>query len=261
MTRGGLVAAAVFGACLWAGPASAQPLGTFTWQLQPFCNVLTLSVVQQGPVYLLDGYDDLCGDPVHAPASGIATPSPSGSINVGLTIVLGGGAPVHVRAAIDLPGISGSWNDSAGHFGQFAFAAATGGSARPGVTTQIGQRLIVAGVTTPLISTRRAGGTLEAPAAVAAGDLLGRLDATGFDGTVYAGSRVGMTFNATETWTPTRHGSAIRFYTTSTGADNASTRLVIDDGGRDRGRHGDAARSAGRPRRHPRRRRHHRLSP
>ena len=78
MTRGGLVAAAVFGACLWAGPASAQPLGTFTWQLQPFCNVLTLSVVQQGPVYLLDGYDDLCGDPVRAPASGIATPSPIG---------------------------------------------------------------------------------------------------------------------------------------------------------------------------------------
>ena len=129
MTRGGLVAAAVFGACLWAGPASAQPLGTFTWQLQPFCNVLTLSVVQQGPVYLLDGYDDLCGDPVRAPASGMATPSPSGSINVGLTIVLGGGAPVHVSGHYRPARHQRQLERQRRPFGQFAFAAATGGSA------------------------------------------------------------------------------------------------------------------------------------
>lgn len=43
-----------------AVPATAQPLGTFRWQLQPYCNVLTLNVVQGG-VYTLDGTDDRCG--------------------------------------------------------------------------------------------------------------------------------------------------------------------------------------------------------
>ena len=37
--------------------ANAQPLGSFSWQLQPFCNVLTVSVTQQGNIYTLDGYD------------------------------------------------------------------------------------------------------------------------------------------------------------------------------------------------------------
>lgn len=132
MTRRGIVAVGLAWMSLAAVPAAAQPLGTFTWQLQPFCNVLTLSVVQQGSIYLLDGFDDLCGDAQRAPASGVATPSPSGSISVGLTIVLIDGAPVHVNARIDLPSIVGSWNDSTGNFGQFVFAAAAGGPSRPG---------------------------------------------------------------------------------------------------------------------------------
>ena len=41
--------------------ASAQALGTFRWQQQPFCNVVTFNVVQQGAVYQLDGFDDQCG--------------------------------------------------------------------------------------------------------------------------------------------------------------------------------------------------------
>ncbi len=39
--------------------ASAQSLGTFRWQLQPFCNVVTLSVTAHGSsIVALDGFDD-----------------------------------------------------------------------------------------------------------------------------------------------------------------------------------------------------------
>ena len=43
-----------------ANRAQAQPLGTFTWQLQPFCNVVTVNLTQQGAVYTMDGFDDQC---------------------------------------------------------------------------------------------------------------------------------------------------------------------------------------------------------
>jgi len=53
-------------------PATAQPLGTFRWQLLPYCNVLTLNVIQQGGIYTLDGTDDGCGAAHAASAAGIA---------------------------------------------------------------------------------------------------------------------------------------------------------------------------------------------
>ena len=40
------------------GRAGAQSLGTFRWQLQPFCNVVTVTGTQQGSNYTLDGYDE-----------------------------------------------------------------------------------------------------------------------------------------------------------------------------------------------------------
>ena len=40
---------------------SAQALGTFRWQLQPFCNVVTLTIARENGVYTLDGVDDGCG--------------------------------------------------------------------------------------------------------------------------------------------------------------------------------------------------------
>lgn len=39
------------------GPAGAQSLGTFAWQLQPFCNVVVVNVVQAGAVFTLDESD------------------------------------------------------------------------------------------------------------------------------------------------------------------------------------------------------------
>jgi hypothetical protein len=43
------------------GPALAQGLGTFRWQLAPHCNVITVDVERRGSHYELAGYDDRCG--------------------------------------------------------------------------------------------------------------------------------------------------------------------------------------------------------
>ena len=54
------------------GVASAQPMGIFRWQQQPSCNVLTVSVVQAGSVFHLDGVDDQCGAGTAASVVGLA---------------------------------------------------------------------------------------------------------------------------------------------------------------------------------------------
>ncbi len=120
-------------ACLFGGArAGAQPLGTFTWQLQPFCNVVAVNVTQQGAVYTMDGYDDQCGAARRAPIVGLGTPNPDGTIGLGWNIVTTpGGRGVQVDARITLPSASGSWSDSAGNAGTLALGASTGGNARP----------------------------------------------------------------------------------------------------------------------------------
>ena len=83
--------------------AQGTPLGTFRWQLQPFCNVVTVNVIQQGAVYTVDGHDDQCGAPQRAPLVGLATPNPDGSIGLGLHVVtVPGGRGVHIDARISL---------------------------------------------------------------------------------------------------------------------------------------------------------------
>jgi hypothetical protein len=113
--------------------AAAQTLGTYRWQLQPYCNVLTVTVAQQGGQYTVDGTDDQCGGPQKASVRGMAFPNTLGTIGFGLTIVTApGGAPVHVDAAILISTLSGVWEDSEGNSGTFIFTpgAGVGGSAR-----------------------------------------------------------------------------------------------------------------------------------
>jgi hypothetical protein len=117
-----------------AAAASAQPMGSFRWQLQPYCNILTLAVVQQGGQYQLDGTDDQCGAAQAASARGLAFQNPNGSIGFGLTIVTApGGRPVHVDATIALSTLGGTWRDSAGNNGTLAFTIGGGaaGGLRP----------------------------------------------------------------------------------------------------------------------------------
>ncbi|MGE0461164.1 MAG: tail fiber domain-containing protein [Vicinamibacterales bacterium] len=111
--------------------ASAQPLGSFTWQLQPFCNRVTVNVRQDGAVYTLDGTDDQCGAAQTAPLVGLAAPNPDGSIGFGLNIISPTGQAIPVQARISVATLSGTWSDAAGNGGTFAFGANTSGSPRP----------------------------------------------------------------------------------------------------------------------------------
>ena len=118
----------------FAHDLSAQPLGTFRWQLQPFCNLVSLAVTQNGAVYRLEGTDDQCGAGTAASAIGTAFLNPDGTIGLGLVIVATpGGSPVHVDATLTLPSLGGMWRDSAGRTGSFVFTpgSGAGGSPRP----------------------------------------------------------------------------------------------------------------------------------
>lgn len=114
--------------------ADAQPLGTFRWQLQPYCNVVTLAVTQTGGVYTLDGFDDQCGAATRAPITGTAVTNPNGTIEIGLNVVVSPhAAPLHVAVPLNVPALDGPWRDSAGNTGNFVFTpgAGTGGNPRP----------------------------------------------------------------------------------------------------------------------------------
>jgi hypothetical protein len=129
---------AVTGVTLFAlssAPAQAQPFGTLTWQLQPYCNRVTLTITQNGGIYTLDGYDDQCGAAQRAPLVGIATPNPDGSIGFGLNIVtVPSGLSVHVESRVSLGTLGGPWTDSAGNSGTLVFNGAAAGAARPSPT-------------------------------------------------------------------------------------------------------------------------------
>lgn len=130
-----LVTTALIVAAIGAGgrPVEAQSIGSFRWQLSPFCNVVTVQVVLTGAVYTLDGYDDQCGAGQRASAVGTAQQNPDGSIGIGLAIVTApGGAPVHVDATVSLATLGGMWRDSSGNAGPFVFTTGSGaGSPRP----------------------------------------------------------------------------------------------------------------------------------
>ena len=116
-------------------PASAQPLpmGVFTWQLAPYCNVLSLTTSQDGAVYTFDGTDNQCGASTLGTVQGLAVINPNGTVGIGLTIVsTPGGLPVHVQATIDMGTLGGPWTDDHGNSGTLVFGpTAASGSPRP----------------------------------------------------------------------------------------------------------------------------------
>jgi hypothetical protein len=131
LNRALLVAFLVQLASIWT-PASAQVLGVFRWQMQPYCNVVTFTVIQQGPTYQLTGSDSLCGASVWAPATGTATPNPDGTVSLGFEIVLPTGATAHVSSRVTLADFSGPWTDADGNTGTLLYnPPAAGGSPRP----------------------------------------------------------------------------------------------------------------------------------
>src|SRR5262245_53369926 len=71
--------------------SAAQALGPLSWQLQPYCNVITLHATPDGPGFRLEGFDDQCGAARRAPLAGTAMPNPDGTIAFTFLIVTGDG--------------------------------------------------------------------------------------------------------------------------------------------------------------------------
>jgi hypothetical protein len=122
------------------GSAAAQVFGTFPWQMQPYCNVVTLTLTSTPAGFTLDGSDDLCGGAKKASASGIGVFNPDGTVGVNFTIVLPTGGAVAVAASVSPANGQGTWSDEAGNTGTFAFFGAGAGlPARP-LPTAIARR-------------------------------------------------------------------------------------------------------------------------
>ncbi len=145
----GLCVAVFLGATEYA---SGQPLGTFRWQYSPFCNVVTLSVVQQGSVFVLSGFDDNCGAGSASSATGTAFFNPNGGVGIGLTTIASGGVNVSSTIQISPASLSGTWSDSQGNSGNFTFSppVPATGSARPVATGPAGLTTISQGTAVTL---------------------------------------------------------------------------------------------------------------
>lgn len=126
----GVLAAVTF-TSLTATTASAQVLGTYSWQMQPYCNVVTVTVTQDGSQFTVDGTDNRCGASQLASARGMAFFNPDGTVGFGITIVPPDALPVEVTANISTATLSGTWRDDAGQSGSFVFNGSAAGSPRP----------------------------------------------------------------------------------------------------------------------------------
>jgi hypothetical protein len=112
---------------------AVESLGTFSWQLAPFCNVLTLTIARDGPIATVSGYDDGCGAGQRQAAVGSAFPNPDGTVGIGLTVLNPTAAASTIQALIGAGTSSGSWKDQTGNAGAFVFnpGSSPAGSPRP----------------------------------------------------------------------------------------------------------------------------------
>lgn len=122
-----LIAFVMLGSLMLAAPASAQQtLGTFKWNVAPFCNVLNLTVTQYGSVFALHGFEEQCGGNPRLPVHGVAFIQPDGTISFGLTTIFPFGNGLHTHVTM-LSNLNGSWRDNANQTGTWVFS--------PGPTT------------------------------------------------------------------------------------------------------------------------------
>lgn len=179
MTRAATALGIMLAMTSWPAPGHAQSLGTFRWQLQPYCNVVTVTITTQGGVFALDGVDDQCGAAKVAAVDGTAFLNPDGSVGLGFAVVPSPtGVAVMVDATIDVASLSGTWRDSAGNTGTFRFAptGGTGGNPRPVGTSVAG---VVIGNGLSYTATGGGGASIEVDRSEV-GAMLGIADPRGF---------------------------------------------------------------------------------
>ncbi len=216
----------VAGALIVADPVVGQPVGLFSWQTAPFCNVITVNVTQTGNVYTLDGFDSLCGAQRPATVTGLATLNADGTVGMGLTIVdpiLG--EATHMNGVVDLATLGGPWI-GAGATGTLVFNGTGGGDPRP-----TGQIVATRFGTTAMLLGRRANGTPTAPSPIVGGNNLVLIGGQGYDGVGFGGLSARIAIVASESWQANAHGARIQFITTENGAPSAIVRMTLDHDG------------------------------
>ena len=195
------LALCAFGATLLAASAaSAQVFGTFPWQMQPYCNVVTLTLTSTPAGFTLDGTDNQCGGVNTSSAVGVASFNASGLVNVNFTVVTApSGKAIHVAAVVSPADGNGTWTDSVGNSGTFVLAGAVPGlPPRPMPTSGLGASVI----TTTEIAAGAVGGsdidTTEVQARVTGTCTAGQaVSAVNADGTVTcAATDVAVQFRA-----------------------------------------------------------------
>ena len=117
----------------------AQVFGTFTWQMQPHCNRVTLTLTTSPGGFTLSGSDDQCGAVSKASATGVALFNADGMVGLNFTIVTPpAGQAVHVSATVNPATGQGTWSDDVGNSGTFALGGnAAGLPVRPSTVTPI----------------------------------------------------------------------------------------------------------------------------
>lgn len=132
--RGLLVSAAVVaGLSASAWPAQAQVFGTFTWQLQPYCNRVSLTLTAMPWGFALAGTDDQCGAATRGAVTGAALFNPDGTVGAHFSIVTADATVAQVATRLDPGTGQGTWTDSRGQGGAFVLGSFTPGlPRRPG---------------------------------------------------------------------------------------------------------------------------------
>ena len=134
--------------------------------MQPYCNKVTLTLTSLTGNFTLDGTEDQCGTTNKASAVGVATFNAVGNVTLNFTIVTAPSAkPVHVSAVVSPADGSGTWTDSVGNSGTFAFFGNIAGlPPRPLPASALGPSVI----TTTEIAPGAVGGSDINPAEVQA---------------------------------------------------------------------------------------------
>lgn len=108
--------------------ASAQVFGTFSWQMQPYCNKVVLTLTTTPTGFSLSGYDDACGASQRSTAAGQAVFNPDGTVGVNVVLVASpSGRPASISGVVSPATGTGTWTDSLGRTGTFAFGGNTPG--------------------------------------------------------------------------------------------------------------------------------------
>ena len=121
--------------------ADAQVFGTFTWQMQPYCNRVTLMLTNSPGGFSISGVDDQCGAVNKGSATGIAVFNGDGSVGFNFTIVTPpSGVAVHVSATVSPATGHGTWSDDVGNAGALVLHGNASGLPGPPVDGDTARR-------------------------------------------------------------------------------------------------------------------------